>query len=67
MKCMGKVVLDISMSLDGFIAGLHDSPDNPMGDDGLRLHRWFGMDEDNHGTGVSAASPLCCCCHLSDG
>ena len=42
MKCMGKVVLDISMSLDGFIAGLHDSPDNPMGDDGLRLHRWLG-------------------------
>ena len=27
---MEKVVLDISMSLDGFIAGLHDSPDNPL-------------------------------------
>ena len=50
MKCMEKVVLDISMSLDAFIAGLHDSPDNAMGDSGLRLHRWFGMDEENHGT-----------------
>jgi len=37
---MGKVVLDISMSLDGFIAGLHDGPDNPMGDNGVeKLHK----------------------------
>jgi dihydrofolate reductase len=39
---MKKVVLDISVSLDGFIAGLHDSPDNPLGDSGIEsLHKWI--------------------------
>jgi dihydrofolate reductase len=39
---MSKVVFDISMSLDGFIAGLHDGPDNPMGDNGVEaLHKWI--------------------------
>jgi dihydrofolate reductase len=42
---MGKVVFDISMSLDGFIAGLHDGPDNPMGDHGVEaLHQWIWGD-----------------------
>src|SRR6185503_353673 len=41
---MGKVVFDISMSLDGFIAGLHDSPDNPLGDNGMRVHKWIWGD-----------------------
>ncbi len=42
---MGKVVFDISMSLDGFIAGLHDGPDNPMGDNGVEaLHKWIWGD-----------------------
>jgi dihydrofolate reductase len=38
---MGKVVLAMSMSLDGFIAGPNDSIDNPLGDGGLRLHDWL--------------------------
>jgi len=38
---MGKVVVDIAMSLDGFIAGTNISPQLPMGDDGLRLHDWI--------------------------
>ena len=38
---MGKVVVDITMSLDGFIAGTNVSPQLPMGDDGLRLHDWI--------------------------
>ena len=38
---MGKVVVDIAMSLDGFIAGTNVSPQLPMGDDGLRLHDWI--------------------------
>lgn len=33
-------VLDMSMSLDGFIAGLNVSPDNGLGDGGERLHEW---------------------------
>jgi dihydrofolate reductase len=40
---MGKVTCDISMSLDGFIAGLNVRVGNGMGDDGDRLHAWvFG-------------------------
>ena len=38
---MGKVVVDIAMSLDGFIAGTNVSLQLPMGDDGLRLHDWI--------------------------
>ena len=38
---MGKVIVDIAMSLDGFIAGTNVSPQLPMGDNGLRLHDWI--------------------------
>jgi dihydrofolate reductase len=38
---MGKVVLEISISLDGFVAGPNDSPENPMGDGGMRLFDWY--------------------------
>jgi dihydrofolate reductase len=37
---MAKVTSDISMSLDGFIAGPNDGPENPLGDSGERLHQW---------------------------
>jgi dihydrofolate reductase len=41
---MGIVKSDISVSLDGFVAGPNDSVDNPMGDGGERLHEWiFGL------------------------
>jgi len=40
---MGKVTCDISMSLDGFIAGPNVRVGNGMGDEGDRLHAWvFG-------------------------
>jgi dihydrofolate reductase len=35
-------VLYMSMSLDGYIAGPNDNPDNPGGDGFDRLHEWFG-------------------------
>jgi dihydrofolate reductase len=38
---MGKVTCDISMSLDGFIAGPNVRVGNGMGDDGDRLHAWM--------------------------
>ena len=38
---MGKVVLELSMSLDGFIAGLNDSPENGLGDGGDALFKWY--------------------------
>ena len=38
---MGKVLVGLTMSLDGFIAGLNDSPGNPLGDGGGRLFEWW--------------------------
>ena len=38
---MSSTVLYMSMSLDGFIAGPNERRDNPLGDDGHRLHAWF--------------------------
>ncbi len=35
------IVLDITMSLDGFIAGSNISSSLPMGENGLRLHDWI--------------------------
>src|SRR6266851_4434751 len=34
-------VLYMAMSLDGYIAGPNDEPDNPGGDGFMRLHEWF--------------------------
>ncbi|HEY5024115.1 MAG TPA: dihydrofolate reductase family protein [Acidimicrobiales bacterium] len=36
----------MSMSLDGYIAGPHDEPGNPGGDDFMRLHEWYGFASD---------------------
>jgi len=35
-----KLRFRISMSLDGFVAGPHQSVDNPLGAGGMRLHDW---------------------------
>jgi dihydrofolate reductase len=41
---MGKVFVDITTSLDGFIAGPNDSPDLGLGEGGERLHEWvYGL------------------------
>jgi dihydrofolate reductase len=37
---MGKLLLDISMSLDGFIAGPNPTLDEPLGRGGGQLHEW---------------------------
>jgi len=37
-------VLYMSVSLDGFIAGPNERPDNGLGDGGHRLHDWFLID-----------------------
>ena len=37
---MGKVVVDISMSLDGFVAGPNPTLDEPLGEKGEELHEW---------------------------
>ena len=37
---MSSVTCQISISLDGFVAGPNQSPDNPIGEGGMRLHEW---------------------------
>ena len=39
---MAKSVLYMSMSLDGFITGPDDGPDDGLGSGGERLHQWLG-------------------------
>lgn len=38
---MNKVILELSMSLDGFVAGRNDSPDLPLGEGGKHLFDWY--------------------------
>ncbi len=38
---MSVSMLYMAMSLDGYIAGPKDGPDNPGGDGFMRLHEWF--------------------------
>jgi len=37
---MGLVTSQISISLDGFVAGPNQSLENPIGEGGMRLHQW---------------------------
>jgi dihydrofolate reductase len=46
---LSATVLDMSMSLDGYVTGPNDSRENPFGDGAAMLHDWFGAaatDED---------------------
>lgn len=38
---MGKVIVDLTVSLDGFIAGPDDGPERPLGRGGERLFTWM--------------------------
>ena len=44
---MGTVIVDLSVSLDGFIAGANDGPTNPLGDGGEGLFAWMNANEAN--------------------
>ena len=50
---MSKVVLDMSMSVDGFITGPDDGPDHGLGVNGEGLHAWLGAG----GAGPSSYRP----------
>ena len=40
---MSETIIDISVSLDGYVAGPNQSPDEPLGEGGEQLHHWaFG-------------------------
>jgi dihydrofolate reductase len=51
---MSKSVLDMSVSLDGFVCGPNETPDNGLGDNGLRLHWWFGQGAENDPDGINS-------------
>lgn len=60
---MPKVLLELSMSLDGCIAGPGVSPEVPMGDGGEALHEWMfdgrssaeaELDQADHFSGIGA-------------
>ena len=38
---MSKVIFELSMSLDGFVAGPNDGPELPLGGGGERLFEWY--------------------------
>jgi hypothetical protein len=41
---MGKVLVDITTSLDGFVSGPNDGVERPLGEGGERLHEWvYGL------------------------
>jgi len=51
---MGKVKFEISMSLDGYVAGPNPTLEEPLGERGEELHEWiFGLDawRQAHGKG----------------
>jgi dihydrofolate reductase len=39
---MSRIILDVTMSLDGYAAGPNVRPEEPMGDRGELLHAWMG-------------------------
>ena len=52
---MSNVTCQISISLDGFVAGPNQSFDNPIGEGGMRLHQWaFATDTWNRQHGSDA-------------
>jgi dihydrofolate reductase len=38
---MARVIVDLAMSVDGFIAGANDGQEKPLGDGGMRLFDWY--------------------------
>ena len=56
---MSKVFFDISMSLDGFMTGAKQRPEEPMGEGGLQLVQWaFGDDPADREVLTSGAPAL---------
>jgi dihydrofolate reductase len=57
---MAKLILDISMSLDGFVAGPNQTLDEPLGEGGEQLHEWvFGLKtwRERHGESGGRTGP----------
>jgi dihydrofolate reductase len=41
LRCMTQTIIDITMSLDGYVAGPRPSLDDPLGENGMSLHEWI--------------------------
>jgi len=57
---MGKVFFEISMSLDGFVAGPNPSLEHPLGEGGEALHEWvvgLAAWRERHGLSGGEANP----------
>jgi dihydrofolate reductase len=57
---MGKLILDITMSLDGFVAGPNQTLEEPLGKGGERLHEWvYGLKSwrESHGEPGGETTP----------
>jgi dihydrofolate reductase len=57
---MTKVIFDISMSLDGFIAAPDRTPEEPLGTGGQRLHDWAMSDRGHLSEWVTSAGAVIC-------
>src|SRR3954449_4331788 len=61
---MSKLRCDISISVDGFVAGPNQSDENPLGEGGERLHDWvvplaaWREAHEKHGGEVNASSQI---------
>lgn len=47
-----QVIADVTVSLDGYIAGRNDGPDNGLGDGGSVLHEWMWNGSDPEGASL---------------
>jgi dihydrofolate reductase len=55
---MTHITVDISMSLDGFVAGPNQTLEEPLGKDGLQLHEWiFGLPAWRERHGLEGGEP----------
>ena len=54
---MAATILYMSISLDGFIAGPNEGPDNGLGDGGERLHEWIWTSDEPSGESSVPARP----------
>ena len=61
---MGKIRFNVSISLDGYMAGPDQSEENPLGAGGMKLHNWlFDLEawRESHGESggrVDASTPV---------
>ena len=50
----GKVTADITISLDGYVAGPNQSLENPLGERGNLLHRWMFEQAETNSVAIAA-------------